>query len=171
MSNYREDHDQMARMDQLMKKDKCKKSREKRSSKILVKKLEESAKTPRKANSSDAGFDLYASQAATIPPGDRHKISTGISIAIPLGFVGLIWPRSGSAMKFGIDTLAGVIDSEYRGEICVILQNHGSLPYAVSPGDRIAQMIISKIPDFKMELSDSLDNTNRGTGGFGSTGV
>ena len=74
-------------------------------------------------------------------------------------------------MKFGIDTLAGVIDSEYRGEICVILQNHGSLPYAVSPGDRIAQMIISKIPDFKMELSDSLDNTNRGTGGFGSTGV
>ena len=171
MTTYKDNHDQKARIDQLMKRKTCKNSCSKKSSTILVKKLQNEAKIPTKSNASDAGFDLYALEAATIPPGGRHKISTGIAMAIPSGYAGLIWPRSGSAVKFGIDTLAGVVDSEYRGEICVILQNHGSSIYAVRPGDRIAQMIISSIPTFTMEPSNELDETNRGDGGFGSTGV
>ena len=160
-------HDQRARMDMLYNRTKSRRNK----NTILVKRETPEAKIPTKSNSTDAGFDLYATEAATMYPSERRQINTGISMAIPNGHVGLIWPRSGSAVKFGIDTLAGVIDSEYRGEICVILQNHGNLPYTVTSGDRVAQIIIHKIPDLEMKLSETLNDTERGTGGFGSTGA
>tara|TARA_R110002020_G_scaffold370407_2_gene582058 strand:+ start:1115 stop:1645 length:531 start_codon:yes stop_codon:yes gene_type:complete len=168
-------HDQIARMKQLNKhivkkfESECHES--KNLDKILVKKLTKDAKIPTKSNPSDAGFDLYATEDNIIHPGEKAKIKTGISMAIPEGCAGLIWPRSGSALKFGIDTLAGVIDSDYRGEICVILQNHGKLPYVITHGDRVAQLLINKIPAFEMIPTETLDTTTRGSDGFGSTGA
>ena len=99
--------------------------------KVKIAKLEEDAKIPNKANSSDAGFDLYAIEDVTIPSKSRALVKTGISMAIPENHVGLIWPRSGLAVKAGIDTLAGVIDSGYRGEVCIVLQNHSNHNYDI----------------------------------------
>ena len=138
---------------------------------ICVTKLNSDAIVPSKSNEWDAGFDIYAAESLTILPGTRGMIHTGISMAIPRGYAGLIWPRSGLALKLGIDTLAGVIDSDYRGEVCVVLQNHGDLPYEISQGDRVAQMVIHELPVMTMRLVDELVDTDRGEGGFGSTGV
>jgi dUTP pyrophosphatase len=139
---------------------------------LPVKLLTETAKLPDKANLFDAGLDLYCDEkeTVTIPPGQRKLISTGISVAIPKGFVGLIWPRSGHAVKKGIDTLAGVIDSPYRGEVKVLLQNESDEFQLFQPGDKIAQMIIQQAPDFTPIAYDNLDDTSRGKNGFGSSG-
>ena len=161
-------HDQQARNNMLMehRNKSCHKSRF-----VNIVKNHPEAQVPSKSNTWDAGFDIYSVEAVTILPGDRCKVPTGISMELPRGYVGLIWPRSGSAVKSGIDTLAGVIDSDYRGEVCVVLQNHGDSPYSISPGDRVAQMIIHDLPNIKMSLVAELRDTDRGHGGFGSTGV
>jgi dUTP pyrophosphatase len=91
-------------------------------------------------------------------------------MAIPEGYAGLIWPRSGTAVKAGLDVLAGVVDSGYRGEVCVVLQNHSDTDYTIKKGDRAAQMLIQKVGCVTVLLVSSLDETDRGTGGFGSTG-
>lgn len=138
---------------------------------IKVKLLSEDAKVPTKAHSSDAGWDIYASGLAQ--PVHSHKrrlISTDISIAIPDGYCGLIWPRSGLSVKNGIDVLAGVIDSGYRGEIKVCLLNTSDQIVHIHPGDRIAQLIIQKVEDVEFLEVESLDDTDRGEGGFGSSG-
>lgn len=138
--------------------------------KLKIMKLEEEAILPSKANSNDAGYDLYALEDTTIPSRGRALIRTGIAMAIPDGCVGLIWPRSGLAAKSGIDVLAGVIDSGYRGEICVLLQNHTDYEYIVRKGNRAAQMLIQQVLSPSILLVDNLDESKRGTGGFGSSG-
>jgi len=128
---------------------------------------------PAYAQEHDAGLDLRARTSATIEPGQRHLMPTGIALAIPPGYVGLIHPRSGNALKHGL-TIAnapGTIDAGYRGEICVILVNlDPTTPVAITRGDRIAQLVIQKVEHATLTPAGTLDNTTRGTTGFGSTG-
>jgi len=137
---------------------------------IEIKKLSDNAILPSKANDGDAGWDLYASESLEILPSSRELVGTSISMIIPLGSVGLIWPRSGLAVKEGIDVFAGVIDSGYRGEIKVCLYNSGGLTTEIKEGDRIAQLLIQKINNVTFKESNTLSNTSRGRGGFGSSG-
>jgi dUTP pyrophosphatase len=138
---------------------------------IKCKKLLDSASIPTRAYEHDAGWDLYSSERSLVIPSKRRIISTSISLAIPDGYVGLIWPRSGLAVKRGIDVFAGVIDSGYRGEIKVCLYNSSETSVEISKGDRIAQIIFHKLPQTEMLEVDSLDDSIRGDGGFGSSGV
>lgn len=137
---------------------------------VRVKKLAEDAIIPKKNNSTDAGYDIYSAEDKNINTGSRDLVKTNISMAIPSGYVGLIWPRSGLAVKQGVDTLAGVIDSGYRGEVCVVLQNHGDKTLFIKKGDRIAQILIQKIEDFVLTEVEELDISDRGRSGFGSSG-
>jgi len=138
---------------------------------MKIKLLETNAKVPVRANDCAAGYDLYSSCNALIYPQERMLIKTGISIEIPEGYYGRIAPRSGWALKYGIDTLAGVIDSDYRGEVGVILYNTDkAIPFNIKIGDRIAQIIFEKYYTFDIEISDEISKTARGDGGFGSTG-
>lgn len=179
MSIYTEDHDQKARIEQLAKGNNAtwklqvsnKKSCGKQIKKVLVKRLDESATIPTKAHEHDAGWDLYANESTYIIPNHRRTISTGISLEIPEGHVGLIWPRSGLAVKNGIDVFAGVIDSGYRGEIKVCLYNSSDNSVELNAGDRIAQIIIQKLPSIEMSEVQDLQDSNRGKGGFGSSGA
>ncbi len=95
---------------------------------------------------------------------------TGVRLQIPPGHVGLVWPRSGLAVRHGIDTLAGVIDSDYRGEVRVVLVNHGDEPFHVLPGDRVAQLLVQRVERAAFVAAPAIDETERGGGGFGSTG-
>jgi dUTP pyrophosphatase len=121
-----------------------------------------------------AGMDIRAAvtDSVVLKPGERQLIPTGFAMALPPGFEAQIRPRSGLAIKHGITMLnsPGTIDSDYRGEVKVIAVNHGSEPYTVNRGDRIAQMIIAPVVQARMIQTESLDNTDRGDGGFGSTG-
>lgn len=117
-----------------------------------------------------AGADLRASMAISIPPGGRAAVPTGLQLEIPRDHVGLVWPRSGLALRHGIDTLAGVIDSDYRGEVRVVLVNHGEDPFRIEPGDRIAQLLVQKVERAVFLRANDIDETSRGSGGFGSTG-
>lgn len=137
---------------------------------LKVQKLDDMAIVPTKANRSDAGYDLYALDGAIVEKHCHKLIKTGIAMAIPEGYVGLIWPRSGMAYKHGIDVFAGVIDSSYRGDIGVILYNSQYNDYKLQKGDRIAQIVFQKVKDFDLQLVNNLDDTNRGSGGFGSSG-
>lgn len=139
---------------------------------LPVKLLTETAKLPDKADFFDAGLDLYCDEkeVVTLAPGERRKFSIGIAMAIPKGFVGLIWPRSGRADKEGLDTMAGVVDATYRGEVKVLLINHSDEHQVYSPGDKIAQMLIQRIDDFTPVVYNDLDETSRGENGFGSSG-
>ncbi len=136
---------------------------------IKVKKISDTSRVPAKSNSSDAGYDLYSSEKVSIPAGATVLISTGICMSIPEGYVGLIWDRSSMGVK-GIHRHAGVIDSGYRGHIKVCLHNTTCDTYHVERGDRIAQIVIQEAPHFELEVVDSLEDSERGIGGFGSTG-
>ena len=138
---------------------------------IKVKKISASAITPTKANKFDAGWDLYASEDAIIDPSKTELISTDISFAIPEGYVGLIWDRSGMAAKRGLHRFAGVIDSGYRGEVKVCLWNSSDKYCVINAGERIAQILFQEVPSFTMVEVNSLEDTDRGTGGFGSSGL
>jgi len=130
---------------------------------------------PERATEHASGFDLRACVVApvVVPPGGRTIIPTGFAIAVPLGFEAQVRPRSGLALKSGVTLLnaPGTIDADYRGEIGVILVNHGDLPVTVGRGDRIAQLIVQRVPDVRFELVDELPDTARGAGGFGHTGA
>ena len=117
-----------------------------------------------------AGADLRASEAVVIPPGGRAAVPTALRLEIPPGHAGLVWPRSGLAVRHGIDTLAGVIDSDYRGEVKVVLVNHGDEPFAIAPGDRVAQLLLQRVERAAFRAADQVGDTGRGSGGFGSTG-
>ncbi len=125
---------------------------------------------PKIAKEGDAGADLRASEETIVPAKGRCLVPTGISISIPKGYVGLVWPRSGLAVKHGLDSGAGVIDSGYRGEIRVLLFNHSDVDFKVAKGDRIAQILIQKVVTPQFIQVETLDETERGAGGFGSTG-
>ena len=136
--------------------------------------LEKNAHVPVRQTDGSAGYDLKSSETTCIPARGRCLVSTGISVMIPNGHYGRIAPRSGLSSKFGIETGAGVIDADYRGEVKILLFNHSDDTFPVQPGDRIAQLILEKIatPDIKVvHSSDELSNSERGSNGFGSTGV
>jgi dUTP pyrophosphatase len=141
---------------------------------LRVKLLTNTAKPPCRADAGAVGYDLCADFAkrtgATIYSGGRMRLPTGIAVAIPPGMYGRIAPRSGLAAKYGVDVLAGVIDQSYRGELQVILLNTGDQPFIIEHGDRIAQLIIERCETPAVELVDDLDTTERGAGGFGSSG-
>ncbi|KAN0065640.1 Deoxyuridine 5'-triphosphate nucleotidohydrolase [Thecaphora frezii] len=128
------------------------------------------AKLPTRGSASAAGYDLYSSESVTIEKGKRKVVQTGISLAIPEGHYGRVAPRSGLASKHGIDVGAGVIDSDYRGLLGVLLFNFGDVDFTINVGDRIAQLVIEQISTPPIEEVDNLDETVRGAGGFGSTG-
>ena len=127
---------------------------------------------PSYATSGAAGMDLRAAESLTIKPRARALVATGIAIALPLGFEGQVRPRSGLAVKHGVTVLnaPGTIDCDYRGEIKVPLINHGDADFVIARGDRIAQMIIAPAPQVMLEVVTMLDETHRGSGGFGSSG-
>lgn len=130
----------------------------------------ENASMPTQANSSDAGWDLYASEDRCIAPLHRGLIKTGVSLEIPNGYAGLIWPRSGLSVKHGVDVLAGVVDAGYRGEVGVCLFNSSEIKLEISKGDRIAQILFQNVPQFQLVEFDQLSSSERGSGGFGSSG-
>ncbi|MBT6597021.1 MAG: dUTP diphosphatase [Nitrospina sp.] len=125
---------------------------------------------PQYSHQGDAGADLKAVETRVIAPRGRELVATGIRLELPEGHAGLIWPRSGPAVKLGLDCGAGVIDSHYRGEIKVLLFNHSDEEIHIQSGDRIAQLIIQKVETVKFIFSDNLSETARNTAGFGSTG-
>ena len=134
--------------------------------------LDDGATAPTRAHSTDAGLDLYSLHPADIPPGQRQLISTGVHVSIPPGYVGMICPRSGLAHKHGLTVLnaPGIIDAGYTGEIKVNLHNTHYLTEPVDAGDRIAQLVIAPIPDAHLVQVDTLEATERGDNGHGSTG-
>jgi len=139
---------------------------------INVKKLSENATIPTQGTVFAAGYDLYAAEDAVVVSGTRKLIKTNISMEITPGYYGRIAPRSGLAYKNGIDVLAGVIDSDYRGDIGVILYNtDANIDFHVKKGDRIAQIIFEACYSATLNNVDNLDNTLRQSCGFGSTGV
>lgn len=138
---------------------------------LKIKKLSEIAVVPTRGHDTDAGLDIYSLHNYSIPAKGRCLVSTGISLEIPEGYYGRVAPRSGLAVKHGVDVFAGVIDSSYRGELMVLLFNSdGQRWFNINQGDRIAQLIIEKHYNFPIEIVESLSDTNRGSGGFGSTG-
>lgn len=138
---------------------------------VQVSRLNENAIIPTRASEHAAGFDLYALEGGMLATGIRCLFKTGIAVAIPDGHVGYIKPRSGLAIKNGISVLGGVIDSDYRGDIGVILLNNGFNTFEVARGDRIAQLVIQPLTTVRFIEVPFLGDTARGAGGFGSTGV
>ena len=130
---------------------------------------------PELATEEAAGADLRAciTDPVTLAPGERQLIRTGFAMALPPGWEAQVRPRSGLALRHGVTVLnsPGTVDSDYRGEVGVVLINHGSEPFTVTRGDRIAQMVISELPSVRFEIVTELDTTARGGGGYGSTGV
>jgi dUTP pyrophosphatase len=141
--------------------------------KIKILKLSELAIIPEYKHSGDSGLDLYSIEDETLLPGETKLIPTGIAIELPNGIEAQIRPRSGLALKHSITVLntPGTVDASYRGEIGIILINHGKSPFNVSKGMRIAQMVIAPVIQAEIEKVEQLSTTSRGDGGFGSTGV
>lgn len=157
--------------------------------KVEFKKLYEDSKIPKKAHESDAGFDLYAHSIKfgefvdndltsqfgfVLQPKSYVLVKCGFGMALPIGFEGQVRPRSGLALKNGISVVnsPGTIDAGYRNEVGVILINHGDKPFVINKGDRIAQLVIHKLPDIEVVEVEELSNpSERGQGGFGSTGI
>jgi dUTP pyrophosphatase len=128
---------------------------------------------PARATAGAAGADLVSAEETTIAPGQVHAVATGIAIAIPEGYEGQVRPRSGLALKHGVTVLnaPGTIDADYRGEVKVILINHGREPFRIARGDRIAQLVVAPVTSTRFDRVEALIDTARGSGGFGSTGV
>ena len=137
---------------------------------IITKTLSEKAKLPTTANYADAGYDLSSIEDHHIKVGERRVVKTGLAFVIPAGYYGRIAPRSGLAVKKGLDVMAGVIDSTYRGEIGVVLINLGDKPIDISEGDRIAQIIFETCHYAEFIDVEDIPESERGDGGFGSSG-
>jgi dUTP pyrophosphatase len=141
---------------------------------ILVTKLDNDAVIPTYAKPGDAGADLYSMSDLVLSPGERALVKTGIAIALPTGYVGLVHPRSGLGLKNGISVVntPGTIDAGYRGEIGVVLINHDlHESFQVKKGDRIAQLVIQKVENAQFKVVNQLPESERATGGYGSTGA
>lgn len=141
---------------------------------VLFKRLDPQAKLPRQATPQSAGFDLCAclKEQITLSPGETVSVPTGLAMALAPGFGGFIFARSGLGIRHGVvpGNCVGVIDGDYRGEILVGLHNHGTEAYTISPGERIAQLVILALPQWEAKEVSTLEDTSRGAGGFGSTG-
>jgi len=144
------------------------------SVKVEVKRLPHGAglPLPAYATAGAAGMDVVSAESVTLAPGARHAVATGLALAIPPGYEIQVRPRSGLALKHGITVpnTPGTIDSDYRGELKVILINHGAEPFIITRGDRVAQLVLAPVVQAVWDEVDSLDATERGAGGFGSTG-
>ncbi|NNC60587.1 MAG: dUTP diphosphatase [Erythrobacter sp.] len=141
---------------------------------VRVKRLAHGEGLPLPAYATDgaAGMDIVSAEDVTLAPGARHAVATGIGVAIPEGYEIQVRPRSGLAIKHGISVpnTPGTVDSDYRGEVRVILINHGEDAFAISRGDRIAQLVLAPVTRATWDEVEALDDTDRGAGGFGSTG-
>lgn len=135
--------------------------------------LDRELPVPSNAHIGDAAVDLHSRVDVTLAPGERASVPTGIAVAIPAGYAGFVLPRSGHAMRLGIGVVngPGLIDSGYRGEVSVLLINHGDEKVTFSRGERIAQLAVVPVPEVEWVEVDGLDETARGEGGFGSTGA
>jgi len=137
---------------------------------LRFKQLDPRAVLPRRGSALAAGLDIYSIEDLIIEPKQRVMAKTGLAVAIPAGFYGRVAPRSGLAVKNGLDVLAGVIDSDYRGEICCLLYNTGDEVISLPAGSKICQLIVEQIITPEAAWAADLDETARGAGGFGSTG-
>jgi len=139
---------------------------------VRVKKLSPDAKMPQAARSGDVAYDLYSSVDYELKPRERYAVPTGIALEIPEGYEGQVRPRSGLALKEGVTVLntPGTIDSGYRGEVKTIMINLGEKPFKITKGMRISQLAIRPVPEVEFIEADVLSDTERGEGGFGSTG-
>ncbi len=139
---------------------------------VSVLKLDKKLPTPGRAHDDDAGLDLHARYPSRLAPGQRATIDTGIALALPPGHAGFVLPRSGLASRYGIGVVnaPGLIDAGYRGEIRVVLVNLGSEEFRIARGDRIAQLVVVPVAAFTVQLVEILPDSERGSGGFGSSG-
>jgi dUTP pyrophosphatase len=137
--------------------------------KLKVKRMSPEARLPLYSHGGDAGMDLFAAGDDVIQAGEVKPVSTGIQIAIPEGYVGLIWDKSGISLR-GVHRLAGVVDAGYRGEVRVVMVNLGKEPFVIKKGMKIAQLLIQPVETVAIVEAEELDETSRGRGGFGSTG-
>lgn len=139
---------------------------------IRFKILDSSATIPVQAHPGDAGMDLVSIEDATIAPGARRLVRTGLAVEIPFGFEGQVRPRSGLALKHGVTVLnaPGTIDAGYRGEVGVVLANFGEASFVVEKGMRIAQLVIAAVAEVSVEVAGELSSSERGEGGYGSSG-
>ena len=138
---------------------------------LRVKKLAPDAIIPTRGSAGAVGYDLYSADDVVVPPTHRTLISTGIAIVLPVGVYGRVAPRSGLAVKNGIQVGAGVVDPDYTGEVKVVLFNHGHMDFQIKKGDRIAQLILERCETPQVEEIGAVEETERGSKGFGSTGV
>lgn len=138
---------------------------------LRVKKLDQNATLPTRGSGGAVGYDLYSTDEVVVPPTHRALIGTGIAMVLPSGVYGRVAPRSGLAVKHGIQVGAGVVDPDYTGEVKVVLFNHGDKNFEVKKGDRIAQLILERCETPGVEEVGAVEETERGAGGFGSTGV
>jgi dUTP pyrophosphatase len=143
------------------------------SIRLAVRRLDADLPLPRYAREGDAGLDLYAAESVTLAPGARVGVRTGIALAIPEGFAGFVLPRSGLALRSGLTILnaPGLVDAGYRGELQVLLVNHGGGAVTVQRGDRVAQLVVQRVEHARLVEVDTLPASERGPGGFGSTGA
>lgn len=137
---------------------------------LKVKKLTKEACIPTRGSGGAVGYDLYSVDDVVVPPTHRALVSTGIAIVVPAGVYGRVAPRSGLAIRNGIQIGAGVIDPDYTGEVKVVLFNHSHADFLIKKGDRIAQLILERCETPRVEEIGALEETERGAGGFGSTG-
>ncbi len=140
---------------------------------LRIRRLDPSVPVPAYAHRGDAGLDICSAEEVTLQPGERKLVSTGFAMALPEGYAAFVQPRSGLAVRSGISIVntPGLIDCHYRGEVKVILVNLGEEPFQVKRGDRIAQMVVQRVDTARIEVVEELDETARGEGGFGSTGL
>lgn len=138
---------------------------------VRIHKLEKNIDTPRYAKKGDAAFDLRSAEEKSIKAGQKELFKTGLRFAVPEGHCGLVWDRSGLAARHGIHCLAGVLDSGYRGELILVLHNLGKEDFLVKKGMRIAQMLIQPVASAKLMEVEEMEDTERGDGHFGSTGL
>lgn len=139
---------------------------------LRVRRLDPDVPLPSYAHPGDAGLDLASSEQRVLAPGERAAVATGLAVAVPEGWVGLVHPRSGLSLRDGVTVVnaPGTVDSGYRGELKVLLVNLGDRPVEISRGERIAQLVLQRFGRASVVEVDELDDTARGTGGFGSTG-
>ncbi|MGZ5487282.1 MAG: dUTP diphosphatase [Candidatus Aminicenantales bacterium] len=138
--------------------------------KLKVKRIHPEAKLPVYGHPGDAGLDLFSVVDRDLAPGEVFAVPTGIQMAVPAGHVGLVWDKSGISLK-GVHRLAGVIDAGYRGEVQVVMINLGAAPFALKRGMKIAQLLVQPVAAVEVIECEALDDTSRGPGGFGSTGL
>ncbi|SDL61755.1 dUTP diphosphatase [Halarsenatibacter silvermanii] len=140
--------------------------------KIEIKRLDDEIPLPDYQHAGDAGMDIYSAESKTLAPGERGLVMTGLKVAVPEYHAGFVYPRSGLALDEGVTVLNadGVIDPGYRGEVGVLLINHGQSEFEIKKGDRIAQLIVQKVEEVEWKEVEKLSRSERGEGGFGHTG-